>query len=121
MRRNHILRLNGPQHPSSAVKIDTHRPSSRRFGALGRETPDSHIRTGGLFPGKGVVDGAADRVQRPGAGDEDAAGTGGGDGLQVDLLLVEDVGVVEGGVLGVDSVDDGVVEGVGGLVAGHGG
>lgn len=55
-----------------------------------------------------VEDGAA-------AGDQDAAGPGGADGLVVDLLLVDDVGVVEGDVFRVQSVFDGGVEGVWGL------
>ena len=48
-------------------------------------------------------------------GEQDPACSGRGDGLQVHLLLVDDVRVVEGGVGGVEFVEDRRVEWVGRL------
>lgn len=74
-----------------------------------------------LGSGDDVVCGAADGDGDGATGEENAAGTGGLDGLEVDLLLVDDVSVVEGFVFGVDTVDDGGVEGVRRLLVGHDG
>lgn len=121
MRGNDILRVNGAEDPAAAVVVDAHGPPRGRLVALGSEDADLDIGALALLAGDGVVFYAGNFLLGPAAGDEDAAGSRGRDGLQVDLLLVNDVLVVEGGVFGVDAVDYRLVEGVGGLRVGHGG
>ena len=119
MASDHILRLDVAQHPSTAVEVHTHGPASLRLVSQRREASQLDIRSRALLPRDHQVDRRSNFLQRPGTGDQNTAGSRRRDGLQVDLLLVEDVGVVEGRILGVDTVDNGGVERVGGLVVRH--
>lgn len=110
--RDRVLRVDVPQHPAAAVVVDEDGPAGSGLRARGREAADHDIGAGARGALDGEVLGGADGEEGAAAGDQDSGGAGGGDGLQVHLLLVDDVGVVEGGVVGVDFSGDGGVEGV---------
>lgn len=67
--------------------------------SLGRETPDSDIRTAALRPGDREVLRAGHWIQGPCARYQDATGAGRLHRLQVHLLLVDDVLIVEGSIV----------------------
>lgn len=118
IRAHRILRVDIAQHPAAPVKVEEDRPSAvrpRRRRLVGREHSHGNVRPCGLDARDLEVLGLADGEFGAAAGDDDAAGARGGDRLQVNLLLVSDVFVVEGGVLGMDAVADGRVEGIWGL------
>lgn len=101
VRRDHILGVDVTKHPATTVVIKQDRPSLLGLLALGREAPDPDVWAGALRSRDGQVLGLSDGVLGPCAGDQDPGAAAGLDGLQVDLLLVDDVFVVEPGVNGV--------------------
>lgn len=112
MRDNYILSVNCPEYPASAVEIDAHRPSGCRLTTSGRETSHSNVGPLALGPGDGIVDGAGYGLQGTTARDKRAACSRRLYGLQVYLLLVENVLIVESSIFGVDTLEDRFVEGI---------
>jgi hypothetical protein len=105
MGRNDVLGVNRPEDPTSAVEIDANGPPSIWSLANWRETAGYDVGSLALPPRDGIVDGARNRLEGAGARDQDAATPGCGDGLQVHLLLVDDMPVVKCRIFRVDTVD----------------
>lgn len=97
------------------MDIEENRPPALRILTLGNKHPHGNRESLGLYPVDVDVRYLAHVEDGAAAGDQDAAGPGGADGLVVDLLLVYDISVVEGDVFRVQSVFDGGVEGIWGL------
>jgi len=91
------------------------RPAILWLGPVGREDADLEVGTRGFDAGDGEVDCRADWELRAATREKNAAGAGRSEGLEVDLLVVDYVGVVEGEVGGVEFGEDGGVDWVRGL------
>ena len=112
MRADSVLRVNIAKHPSSSVEIYHHRPPFLWLPTLRCEHANLDIRALRLATVDGVVVDAPHGLLRPAAKDQGAGGSGGSHRLQLDLLQVDEVLVVESGVVRVQPVPDGLVEGI---------
>lgn len=115
IRADRVLGVDVPQHPTTTMHIQHNAISAFGSWFLRREYSHKNIRSVSFNAFDGDILCFTDWKNRTAAGDQDAGCARGGDGLEVDLLLVDDVFVVEGGVFGVDARGDGGMEGVGGL------
>ena len=115
MRADSVLRLDIAQHPASPVEVYRHGPALLGPLALGSEYSDLDIWTLGLAPADGDVLDVAHGKRGPAAQYQRARSPGGCHGLELDLWQVDEVLVVEIGVVRVQSVLDGCVEGIWGL------
>jgi len=110
VRGDDVLRVDCTEDPAAAMEIDAGWPAAVRYFAGGGEASNPDIGPLTLSPWEGVVRSITYGMQRSGPGDEDAARTGCLDGLQMNLLLIEDVLVVESSILRIYSVYDRIVE-----------
>lgn len=106
MTGNYIFRLDVSKHPPTAMEPHANWPACLGPLSQRREAPELNIWARSLPPWDQEVVSRSNTLQGTSARDEDAASTRGRYRLKVNLLLVEDVFVVEGGVFWVNAVDD---------------
>lgn len=120
IRANCVLGIYVPQHPSAAMHIQHNAISAIGSRRLGREHSYNNIGAFGFDALDGDILCFADWKDRASTGDQNARCAGRCDGLEMDLLLVDDVFVVERRIFWVDARGNGGMEGVGRLgYAGH--